>query len=166
MNFRNFEAEEKLFVCKALLAFALVLICFTILVLNLYRFQVRDHGYYQTRSNQNDMKMIPIAPTRGLIFDRDGVPLVHNVTWYDIMLTPYKIEDMQATLKALTQSSRYKPVVLKEEMTDEQVARFSVNKYRFTGVTIDTCQDREYPYGADLAHAHQGKNLPLINCVT
>ena len=170
MNFRNFEAEEKLFVRRALVAFALVVICFTILVLNLYRLQVRDHGYYQTRSNQNDIKMIPIAPTRGLIFDRNGIPLVHNVTWYDIMLTPYKIEDMQATLKALTpivdltpdeidafsrtlkQSSRYKPVVLKEELTDEQVARFSVNQYRFTGVTIDTYQDREYPYGADLAH--------------
>jgi len=170
MNFRNFEAEEKLFARRALVAFALVVICFTILGINLYRLQVRDHSYYQTRSNQNDIKMIPIAPTRGLIYDRNGIPLVHNVTWYDIMLTPYKIDDMQATLKALApivdltpeeiesftrtlkQSSRYKPVVLKEELTDEQVARFSVNQYRFTGVTIDTYQDREYPYGADLAH--------------
>ena len=170
MNFRNFEAEEKLFARRALIAFALVVICFTILGVNLYRLQVRDHGYYQTRSNQNDIKMIPIAPTRGLIYDRNGIPLVHNVTWYDIMLTPYKIDDMQATLKALTpivdltpdeidaftrtlkQSSRYKPVVLKEELTDEEVARFSVNQYRFTGVSIDTYQDREYPYGADLAH--------------
>ncbi len=170
MNFRNFEAEEKLFARRALVAFALVVICFTILGVNLYRLQVRDHGYYQTRSNQNDIKMIPIAPTRGLIFDRNGIPLVHNVTWYDITLTPYKIDDMQATLKALTpivdltpdeidaftralkQSSRYKPVVLKEELTDEEVARFSVNQYRFTGVSVETYQDREYPYGADLAH--------------
>lgn len=80
MNFRNFEAEEKLFARRALVAFALVVICFTILGVNLYRLQVRDHGYYQTRSNQNDIKMIPIAPTRGLIFDRNGIPLVHNVT--------------------------------------------------------------------------------------
>ena len=170
MNFRNFEAEEKLFARRALVAFALVVICFTILAVNLYRLQVRDHGYYQTRSNQNDIKMIPVAPTRGLIYDRNGIPLVHNVTWYDITLTPYKIDDMQATLKALTpivdlkpdeidafthalkQSSRYKPVMLKEELTDEEVARFSVNQYRFTGVSIDTYQDREYPYGADLAH--------------
>lgn len=170
MNFRNFEAEEKLFARRALVAFALVVICFTILGVNLYRLQVRDHGYYQTRSNQNDIKMIPIAPTRGLIFDRNGIPLVHNVTWYDITLTPYKIDDMQATLKALTpivdltpdeidaftrtlkQSSRYKPVVLKEELTDEEVARFSVNQYRFTGVSVESYQDRDYPYGADLAH--------------
>ncbi|BAN99841.1 penicillin-binding protein 2 [Plautia stali symbiont] len=170
MNFRNFEAEEKLFVRRALVAFALVVICFTILGINLYRLQVDQHSYYQTRSNENDIKMIPIAPTRGLIYDRNGIPLVRNVTWYDILVTPYKIDNMQATLKALTpivdltpddietfehelkQSSCYKPVELKAELTDEEVARFSVNQFRFTGVTIDTYQDREYPYGADLAH--------------
>ncbi|WP_312242863.1 penicillin-binding protein 2 [Pantoea sp.] len=170
MNFRNFEAEEKLFVRRAAIAFALVVVCFAILVFNLWHLQVHEHGYYQTRSNQNDIKMIPIAPTRGLIYDRNGIPLVRNLTWYDILLTPYKVEDMQATLKALTpiidltpdeiadferqlrQSSRYKPLVLKAELTDEQVARFSVNQYKFTGVTVDTYQDRQYPYGADLAH--------------
>ena len=170
MNFRNFEAEEKLFVRRALVAFALVVICFIILGVNLYRIQVDQHSYYQTRSNENDIKMIPIAPTRGLIYDRNGIPLVRNVTWYDILVTPYKIDNMQETLKELTpivdltpeeietfehelkQNSRYKPVELKGELTDEQVARFSVNQFRFTGVSIDTYQDREYPYGADLAH--------------
>lgn len=170
MNFRNFEAEEKLFVRRALVAFALVVICFIILGVNLYRIQVEQHSYYQTRSNENDIKMIPIAPTRGLIYDRNGIPLVRNVTWYDILITPYKIDNMQETLKELTpmvnltpeeidtfehelkQNSRYKPVELKGELTDEQVARFSVNQFRFTGVTIDTYEDREYPYGADLAH--------------
>ncbi len=170
MNFRNFEAEEKLFARRAIVAFALVTVCFTILGINLYRLQVEQHSYYQTRSNENDIKMIPIAPTRGLIFDRNGIPLVRNVTWYDIHITPYKIDNMQETLKALTpivdltpedidefahqlkQSSRYKPVELKAELTDEEVARFAVNQFRFSGVTVDTYQDREYPYGADLAH--------------
>ena len=170
MNFRNFEAEEKLFFRRALVAFALVVICFIILGVNLYRIQVDQHSYYQTRSNENDIKMIPIAPTRGLIYDRNGIPLVRNVTWYDILITPYKIDNMQETLKQLTpmvdltpeeietfehelkQTSRYKPVELTGELTDEQGARFSVNQFRFTGVTIDTYEDREYPYGADLAH--------------
>lgn len=170
MNFRNFEAEEKLFARRAIVAFALVVICFTILGINLYRLQVDQHSYYQTRSNENDIKMIPIAPTRGLIYDRNGIPLVRNVSWYDIHITPYKIDNMQETLKELTpivdltpeeietfehelkQNSRYKPVELKAELTDEEVARFAVNQFRFTGVTVDTYQDREYPYGADLAH--------------
>ena len=170
MNFRNFEAEEKLFARRAIIAFALVTLCFIILGINLYRLQVEQHSYYQTRSNENDIKMIPIAPTRGLIFDRNGIPLVRNVSWYDIHITPYKIDNMQETLDALTpivdltpdeietfqhelkQSSRYKPVELKAELTDEEVARFAVNQFRFRGVTVDTYQDREYPYGADLAH--------------
>ncbi|MDJ0475582.1 penicillin-binding protein 2 [Pantoea eucalypti] len=170
MNFRNFDAEEKLFARRAAIAFALVCICFTILGVNLYRLQVRDHSYYQTRSNQNDIKMIPIAPTRGLIYDRNGIPLVRNVSWYAITLTPYKITDMDATLRALTplinltpdeidtfrhalkQTSRYKPVMLKEELSEEQVARFAVNQFRFTGASLETYQDRQYPYGADLAH--------------
>ncbi len=142
MNFRDFDAEEKLFVRRAAMAFVLVCLCFSILGFNLYRLQVRDHSYYQTRSNENDIKMIPIAPTRGLIFVRNGIPLVRNVTWYDITVTPYKVEDMKALLQELTplvdltpedierfqhdlhQTSRYKPVILKEELTDEEVARF------------------------------------------
>lgn len=170
MNLRNFEAEERLFVRRACVAMVLVIACFAILACNLYRLQIDEHGYYQTRSNQNDIKMIPIAPTRGLIYDRNGIPLVKNVTWYDIQITPYKVSDMAATLQALTplinltpdeidtfkhdlkQSSRYKPVILKSELSDEQVARFAVNQYRFTGVAVESYQDRQYPYGADLAH--------------
>ncbi|QKJ88674.1 Peptidoglycan D,D-transpeptidase MrdA [Paramixta manurensis] len=170
MKFRNFEIEEKLFIRRAIVAFGVVTICFGILVFNLYRLQVRQHKYYQTRSNQNDIKMIPVAPTRGIIFDRNGIPLVKNVTWYDITITPYRIEDMKQTLSALTpivdltpedidnfyhalkQNSRYKPVVLKTELSEEEVARFAVNQFKFTGVTIEPYQDRQYPYGADLAH--------------
>ncbi|SQK72396.1 penicillin-binding protein 2 [Tatumella ptyseos] len=66
MNLRNFEIEEKLFIRRAITAFVLVAVCFGILVYNLYRLQICEHSYYQTRSNDNDIKMIPIAPTRGL----------------------------------------------------------------------------------------------------
>ncbi|PPS64905.1 hypothetical protein CRX72_04105 [Pantoea sp. BRM17] len=61
---------------------------------------------YVSKINDADyrrlVKMIPIAPTRGLIYDRNGIPLVHNVTWYDVLVTPYKVSDMAATLRALT----------------------------------------------------------------
>ncbi|MGO0765976.1 penicillin-binding protein 2, partial [Citrobacter freundii] len=77
------------------------------------------------------IKMLPVAPTRGMIYDRNGIPLVRNVTWYDISVTPYKISDMNALIQQLTPivdltpddidqflhelkaSSRYRPVVLK-----------------------------------------------------
>ena len=81
MNLRNFEIEEKLFIRRAITAFVLVAVCFGILVYNLYRLQICEHSYYQTRSNDNDIKMIPIAPTRGMIYDRNGTPLVRNLSW-------------------------------------------------------------------------------------
>ena len=92
------------------------------------------------------------------------------MTLYRIEVTPSKISDMAALLRALTpivdltpedisafrddmhHNSRYKPVTLKAGLSDTEVARFAVNQYRFDGVTIDTYQQREYPYGAQLAH--------------
>jgi penicillin-binding protein 2 len=170
MKIRDFAAEEKLFTRRASLAFVLVVVCFAILVINLWHLQVEQHSYYQTRSDRNDIKMIPIAPRRGIIYDRNGIALVKNITWYDVTVMPYKVKNMSAMLQALTpvidltpdeiadfrqalkQNSRYRPVVLKSELSEEQVARFAVNQYRFDGVEIDSYQDRQYPYGAALAH--------------
>lgn len=80
MTFRDFEAEEKLFQRRVLVAFGTVVICFGILIYNLYNLQICQHQYYTTRSNANDIKMLPVAPTRGMIYDRNGIPLVRNVT--------------------------------------------------------------------------------------
>lgn len=170
MKFRDFAEEEKLFVRRALVAFGIVMAGFVTLVCNLYHLQIEQNQYYQTRSNQNDIKMIPVAPTRGIIFDRNGIPLVKNVTWYDVEVLPYKVQDMKSLLAELTPivdlspedietfmhalhaASRYKPVVLKTELSAEEVARFSVNQFKFTGVDINSYEDRQYPYGPDLAH--------------
>jgi penicillin-binding protein 2 len=167
---RDHSAEEMLFIRRASVAMLLVLAGFSALVFNLYRLQIKQHSFYQTRSNQNDIKMLPITPTRGLIFDRNGIPLVRNITLYQIQVTPSKIANMSALLQELTpivdltpeeiadfhdemqHNSRYKPVTLKTGLTDLEVARFAVDQFRFNGVTVDTYQQREYPYGAQLAH--------------
>ena len=62
---RDHSAEEMLFIRRAAIAFLLVVVCFGVLIFNLYRLQVKQHDFYQTRSNQNDIKMLPIAPDRG-----------------------------------------------------------------------------------------------------
>lgn len=167
---RDFDAEKKLFICRVSIAFALVVICFGILIVNLYRLQIVDNSYYQQRSSQNDIKLLPIAPTRGIIFDRNNTPLVRNVTRYDIQLTPYKIANLKQTIAQLVpvvgltpddvnnfwhtlhENGRYKPVILKDALSDQAVAHFAVEQYRFPGVGIGTYQERDYPYGATLAH--------------
>lgn len=167
---RDHSAEEMLFIRRAAIAFLLVVVCFGVLIFNLYHLQVEQHDFYQTRSNQNDIKMLPIAPSRGLIFDRNGIPLVQNITLYRLQVIPSKIPDMAALLQTLTpivdltpddiasfrddmhHSSRYKAVTLKSDLSDVEVARFAVNEFRFPGVTVESYQQREYPYGAELAH--------------
>ncbi|HEI8864979.1 TPA: penicillin-binding protein 2 [Serratia odorifera] len=167
---RDHSAEEMLFIRRAAVALLLVVTCFGVLIFNLYRLQVKQHDFYQTRSNQNDIKTLPIAPSRGLIFDRNGIPLVRNVTLYQIQVVPSKIANMTALLQSLTpivdltpedieafrdemrHNSRYKPVTLKTELTDSEVARFAINQYRFNGVSVESYQQRQYPYGAQLAH--------------
>ncbi|HBW3531568.1 TPA: penicillin-binding protein 2 [Klebsiella pneumoniae] len=159
-----------LFIRRAAIAFLLVVVCFGVLIVNLYHLQVEQHDFYQTRSNQNDIKMLPIAPSRGLIFDRNGIPLVQNITLYRLQVIPSKIPDMAALLQQLTpivdltpddiasfrddmhHTSRYKAVTLKSDLSDVEVARFAVNEFRFPGVTVESYQQREYPYGAELAH--------------
>ncbi|HBK3299548.1 TPA: penicillin-binding protein 2 [Citrobacter koseri] len=170
MTFKDFAAEEKLFLRRVIVAFGLVVVCSGVLIVNLYDLQIRQHQYYTTRSNENDIKMLPVAPTRGIIYDRNGIPLVRNITRYDISVTPYKIADMDALLRQLTplvdltpddiaafhhalkSGSRYRPVVLKNALSDVEIARFSVNQFHFNGVTINSYEDRQYPYGAELAH--------------
>ena len=99
---RDHSAEEMLFIRRAAIAFLLVVVCFGVLIVNLYHLQVEQHDFYQTRSNQNDIKMLPIAPSRGLIFDRNGIPLVQNITLYRLQVIPSKIPDMAALLQQLT----------------------------------------------------------------
>lgn len=170
MKFKDFAEEEKLFARRTLVAFGVVLAGFATLIVHLYHVQVEQHHYYQTRSDENDIKTVPIAPTRGIIYDRNGIALVKNITWHDIEVMPYKIHDMDALIKQLTPvvnlsaadiesfrealrtASRYRPVVVKNALSDEEVARFSVTQYRFPGVAISSYKDRRYPYGADLAH--------------
>ncbi|SFN06395.1 penicillin-binding protein 2 [Izhakiella capsodis] len=170
MNLPDFERQEKLFNRRSRVALGIVLTGFLILLSNLWHLQIDDHHYYQTRSNENDIKMIPLAPRRGIIYDRNGIPLVRNVKKFDLAVMPYKIHNMKALIKALTpvvyltpddiktfwqalkQSSRYRNVVLKDELTNVEMARFAVNQFKFGGVSINSYYDREYPYGAALSH--------------
>ncbi len=104
-----------MFIRRAAIAFLLVVVCFGVLIVNLYHLQVDQHDFYQTRSNQNDIKMLPIAPSRGLIFDRNGIPLVQNITLYRLQVIPSKIPDMAALLQQLT------PIV---DLTPDDIASF------------------------------------------
>lgn len=168
--FRDYSAESALFVRRALVAFLGILLLSGILIANLYNLQIVRFEDYRTRSNENRIKLVPIAPSRGMIFDRNGTPLAMNRTIYQLELMPEKIENLPATLNALRpivdltdedianfekerkRSRRFTSIAVKTPLTEVQVARFAVNQFRFPGIEVKGYQRRFYPYGSALTH--------------
>ncbi|MEE3660536.1 peptidoglycan DD-transpeptidase MrdA [Brenneria sp. g21c3] len=168
--FRDYTAESALFVRRALVAFLGVLLLSGVLIANLYHLQILRVDDYRTRSNENRIKLVPIAPSRGIIYDRNGIPLALNRTIYQLELVPEKVDNLQETLKALRpvinlsdddlenfekerkRSRRFTSIPVKTNLDEVQVATFAVNQYRFPGVEIKGYQRRYYPYGSALTH--------------
>jgi len=148
-SFRDYTAESALFVRRALVAFSGILLLTGILIANLYNLQILRFTDYQTRSNENRIKLVPIPPSRGIIYDRNGIPLALNRTIYQIEMMPEKVDNVQQTLEALrgvvdltdddiaafkkerSRSHRFTSIPVKTNLTEVQVARFAVNQYRF-----------------------------------
>ncbi len=163
-------AEASLFKRRALFTFFCVFALLSVLVTNLYHLQVESYKDYETRSNDNRIRVVPIAPSRGLIYDRNGVLLAENLPFYSLDLVPEKISNMSETLdelgklieisederetftEALKFHRRFKPLTLKNQLTEEQVAIFSVNQHKFPGISVEAGLKRNYPYGAQITH--------------
>ncbi|MES2500909.1 MAG: penicillin-binding protein 2 [Pseudomonadota bacterium] len=147
-----------------------VLIGFGILATRFYFLQVNRYDYYQTLAENNRISVVPIAPNRGLITDRNGVVLAHNFFVYTLEITPSKIHDLDATIAELAQlvevssvdlkrfkklkaqSHVFESVPLRTHLNEGEAARFAVNRYRFPGVEIKSRLFRHYPQGKMGAH--------------
>ncbi|MFB1073460.1 penicillin-binding protein 2 [Vibrio diabolicus] len=167
---RDYQAEARLFARRAIVAFIGIVLLMGALVANMYNIQVNQFQDYQTRSNDNRIKVVPIAPNRGLIYDRNGVLLAENRPVFNLELTPEKIKDIDATIQELQtileitpdqierfhqerkRTRRFKSVPLLTQLNEKQVAVFSVNQYRFPGVEISATLKRYYPFSEVLTH--------------
>lgn len=141
-----------------------------LLVTNLYNIQINQYQDYKTRSNDNRIKVVPIAPNRGLIFDRNGVLLAENRPVFNLEVIPEKVPNMEETIARLQQlieispeklaafekerkqTRRFNSVPLLTQLTDDEVAKFSVNQHKFPGVSVTANLKRYYPYGEVLTH--------------
>ncbi|MEG3768210.1 penicillin-binding protein 2 [Alteromonas sp. 14N.309.X.WAT.G.H12] len=167
---RDHSAESNLFARRAAISLLIVLVMLGIVVSNLYVLQVKQHDVYQTRSNGNRIKVVPIAPNRGLIYDRNGIILAENRPVFSLEVVPEEVDDLDETLAALSRlmgiteeekedflrtyrgQRRFKPIALRTSLTEEEVARFSAQQHRFPGVSIEARLSRYYPYGDALTH--------------
>ncbi|QYN45553.1 penicillin-binding protein 2 [Gilliamella sp. ESL0441] len=169
-NIRDHSAETNLFLRRALFAFVGIIILIIILLCNLADLQIANFSYYSTKSNNNRIETIPIPPSRGMIYDRNGTPLAINNITYQLNIIPDKTknlneqfeqlkkvvdltdEDIENFQKERLNYRSHRPVPLKENLTKEQIARFVVDQHRFPFVSIVKIQHRYYPYGASLTH--------------
>ncbi|MCR5085027.1 MAG: penicillin-binding protein 2 [Succinivibrionaceae bacterium] len=144
-----------------------------ILFANLYYLQVVSHDDYQTRSNENRIKVMPVVPPRGIIYDRNHVVLADNRPVYHLVLYPSKEINTEATIRELNEllkfelsdkeiknlvyqsrtSKRYSGVEISDLLTEEQIARFSVNTFRYPNVQVEASLKRYYPFADVVTHA-------------
>jgi penicillin-binding protein 2 len=167
---KNTQRELYYFQLRLSVAGAIVMAAFTILFARFVYLQVIQHQYYDTRAEDNRILVVPIQPSRGLILDRNGVVLARNYSAYTLELTLSKIADLEGTISALSaivdiqpkdhrrfqrlreESKGLDSLPIRIRLTDEEVAKLAVNRYRFPGVDIKGRLFRQYPLGEAASH--------------
>jgi penicillin-binding protein 2 len=163
-------AENRIFLSRVVAAFFLILVLMVGLVVRLVYLQIVGHEHYATLSKDNRIKISPLPPTRGIIYDRKGRMLAQNVPTYSLELIPEQIENLDQTLKQLQEllnisdekielfqkqrkrNKAFTSTSLLQNLSEEEVAKFSVVRPYFPGVDVYVRLVRYYPYGDLTAH--------------
>lgn len=162
---RNVEADLHRFRARVLAISLLVFGCFLILFFRLVYLQVVRHDELENQAEINRTTIVPLVPTRGLILDRNGIPLATNYSAYTLEITPSQVGNLERTInelselvditprdrrrfrKLLEETKGAESLPIRTRLSDEEVARFTVQRYRFTGVDIKARLFRNYPWG-------------------
>lgn len=165
--------ERRTFFARAIVAFLLVLMLLSVLAGRLYYLQVIQHDRYTALSDKNRVQLQPVAPTRGLIYDTNGVLLADNRPSYSVTILKEEVgKKLEPTLvelrkiidisdreierfkKRLKQRRRpYETVPVRFRLTEDEIAKLAVNYHRLPGVQVEADLIRYYPYGESLVHA-------------
>src|SRR6187402_233785 len=169
---RNVEADLSRFRARVLVASLIVLCAFALLAARLVYLQVYRHADLNEQAESNRTAVVPIVPNRGLILDRNGIVLATNYSAYTLEITPSRIaqplekviddlariidvqqRDRRRFKKLLDESKSVDSIPIRTKLTDEEVARFTVQRFRFPGVEIKARLFRNYPWGELASHA-------------
>lgn len=168
---RNRELEINVFRGRALFAGFAILIAFSVLAARLVYLQVIKRDHYYTLAEANRISLLPVVPNRGLIWDRNNEVLAANYSAYTLEVTPSRVKNLDAVLEDLNtiveiqprdkrrfkrlmeESKNFESLPIRNRLTEEEVARFAVNRYRFPGFDIRPRLFRNYPQGDVASHA-------------
>jgi penicillin-binding protein 2 len=167
---RDSQAELHRFRGRVAIMQIVVLVCFLLLVARLSFLQIVRHDDLLEQAENNRTAVIPTVPPRGTILDRNGVVLASNYSAYTLEITPSRVADLEATIDALAEvvdiqgkdrrrfkrlredSRSFDSLPIRTRLSDEEVAKFSAQRYRFPGVEIKARLFRQYPYGELASH--------------
>ncbi|TNF61229.1 MAG: penicillin-binding protein 2 [Burkholderiales bacterium] len=167
---RDVEAELDRFRWRVLVAGLAVLLAFGLLAARMVYLQVLQHEQLMAQAESNRTAVLPVVPNRGQIVDRNGLVLATNFSAYTLEITPSRVGDLEATIDALgevvdiqprdrrrfrqlrEESHRFDPLPIRTRLTDEEVARFTAQRYRFPGVDVRARLIRHYPNGETASH--------------
>ncbi|ANG61467.1 penicillin-binding protein 2 [Marinobacterium aestuarii] len=171
-RFKDYSQESRTFGARAMLAFMLVVVLVAVLIGRLYFLQVVQYDRYAAMSEDNRVHLQPVAPTRGLIYDRNGVLLAENRPSYSVTVLKEEVRDLEGTLEVLKElipiteselerfDKRYRQrrrpfetVPVRFRLTEPEIARIAVNYHRLPGVQVEADLIRYYPYGEAVVHA-------------
>jgi len=168
---KDHHSERRLFISRVALTATIGFVLIGIVVARLVQLQVYDYELFAEQSQGNRYRIEAVPPTRGLIFDRRGRVLAENLPAYQLELIPEQVNDLDDTLQRLAElelieaediphfkemsrsGPRFKAVSLNLRLTDEEIARFAVQRPRFPGVDFHPRLIRNYPNGEAVAHA-------------
>ena len=169
-EFRNIQADLTRFRARVLTVTASMLLLFLLLAVRLVYLQVVRHQDLNEQAENNRTSIVPVVPNRGLILDRNGIVLATNYSAYTLEITPSKVVDVEQTIEDLTHvldisardKRRYKKLreetkgmgslPIRTRLTDQEVARFAAQRFRFPGVEIKARLFRSYPGGELASH--------------
>ncbi|WP_198116218.1 penicillin-binding protein 2 [Massilia rhizosphaerae] len=168
---KDSDREIHLFRMRLTAMVLFVFICFGLLVARFVWLQVVKHDQYMAQAEDNRIALVPIVPNRGLIVDRNGVVLASNYSAYTLEITPSKLEanldsvidelaklvtiepkDRKRFKRLLEESRNFSSVPIRTRLTDDEVARFTAQRFRFPGVEVQARLFRQYPLGEVASH--------------
>jgi penicillin-binding protein 2 len=172
-SFGNSADERELERFRFRVGFAMiaVLLAFALLFARFVYLQVFKHDYYLTRAEENRISLVPVVPNRGVIVDRNGVVLARNYSAFTLEITPSRVPDLDRMLddlskvisielkdrrrfkRLLEESKNFESIPIRTRLTDEEVARFAANRFRFPGCEVKARLFRQYPLGELASHA-------------
>ncbi len=168
---KDHTGESRIYFERAVLGFGLLIFLTLFLVARLFYLQIVQHNVYATLSDKNRIQVQSLPPIRGLIYDRDGELIADNIPSYNLTITIERVDDLDATLykidelvglseaqiegfrKRLRRRRPFESVPVLFKLSQEEIAKVSVNRYAMPGIEIEAKLVRHYPKGELMAHA-------------